>query len=33
MQNIHFDAILCNVEVLRNGKRTIIIIDIGITEE
>jgi len=33
MKNIHFDAIFCNIEVLRNGKRTIIITDIGITEE
>tara|TARA_B100001057_G_scaffold89833_1_gene86060 strand:- start:880 stop:981 length:102 start_codon:yes stop_codon:yes gene_type:complete len=33
MKNIHLDEILCNVEVLINGKRIIIINDIGITEE
>ena len=33
MKNIHLDAIFCNAEVLKNGKRIIIVIDIGITEE
>ncbi len=32
MKNIHLDAIFCNAEVLKNGKRIIIVIDIGITE-
>tara|TARA_B000000477_G_C6005958_1_gene191140 strand:- start:270 stop:371 length:102 start_codon:yes stop_codon:yes gene_type:complete len=33
MKNIHFEAIFCNAEVVKKGKRIIIIVDIRITVE